>query len=300
LVRLCGLLKEHGVATLALKGPALAAAAYGDIALRQFTDLDILVRERDLVSALAVLQTDGYCSSMPLHGSPAAIPGASQVTLVKPGVIGAIDLHWRLSPSYFALTPEGEELWQRATEVQLNTSSVLTLGHQNLILHLCVHGARHGWQSLSGICDIAAVTRRFKFDWKSLTEHASQLGSLRALLLGCLLAYELLEAEVPESLIAAARCDAWVGRSKRIFYRYFRRLDLNPPRLFQRWLIPASMLSHRAPRLKYILARAFLPAAADWELVTLPRPLSSIYYCIRPLRLTIQNGLKLLTPLLNQ
>ena len=46
LLRLTALLERGGVAPLALKGPALAMAAYGAIVLRQFTDLDLLVRKR--------------------------------------------------------------------------------------------------------------------------------------------------------------------------------------------------------------------------------------------------------------
>ena len=47
LVRLMALLKAGGVEPLALKGPALAMAAYGDVAMRQFTDLDLLVRKHE-------------------------------------------------------------------------------------------------------------------------------------------------------------------------------------------------------------------------------------------------------------
>jgi hypothetical protein len=290
LLRLCRLLTEQGISALALKGPALAASAYGDITLRQFSDLDILVRERDLRTTLEVLQADGFRPFLRLKGSPREIPGGSQLTLVRDRATFAIDLHWRLSPSYFPLTPEGEELWSRATQVNLGAGSVLTLGCEDTLLHLCVHGARHGWQSLSGICDVAAATRRSECDWKALTSRAEARGSLRALLLGCLLAHDLLEADIPATVVKAACHEPSVRRAARVFCRYLHNFSSDSPRLLQRWLIPISMITRPASCLSYLLARAFLPAAADWEFVYLPRPLFPLYYALRPVRLAIQKS----------
>jgi Uncharacterised nucleotidyltransferase len=290
LLRLCHLLTEHGITALALKGPALAASAYGDITLRQFLDLDILVRERDLHTALAVLQADGFRPILRLKGSPRAIPGGSRLTLVRDPSTFAIDLHWRLSPSYFPLTPEGEELWSRATEINLGAGSVLTLGCEDTLLHLCVHGARHGWQSLSGICDVAAAARRADCDWKALTSRAEALGSLCALLLGSLLAHDLLDADIPATIVKAARHEPSVRRAGLVFCRYLHNLRSDSPGLLQRWLIPMSMITPPASCFTYLLARAFLPAAADWEFVSLPRPLFPLYYALRPVRLAIQKG----------
>ena len=47
LIKIMRLLEENHIEALAFKGPALAQTAYGDITLRQFGDLDILIREKD-------------------------------------------------------------------------------------------------------------------------------------------------------------------------------------------------------------------------------------------------------------
>ena len=48
LVRVLRLFAEHGIAALPFKGPTLAQFAYGDPALREFGDLDLLLRPRDV------------------------------------------------------------------------------------------------------------------------------------------------------------------------------------------------------------------------------------------------------------
>jgi hypothetical protein len=47
LLRILDALKEAGIKAMPLKGPVLAQQLYGDVALRQFSDLDILVARED-------------------------------------------------------------------------------------------------------------------------------------------------------------------------------------------------------------------------------------------------------------
>src|SRR5258708_4194656 len=51
LLRSLSLLESHGISAIPMKGPALAASAYGNLGLRHYNDLDILVRERDVIEA---------------------------------------------------------------------------------------------------------------------------------------------------------------------------------------------------------------------------------------------------------
>jgi hypothetical protein len=294
LVRLCRMLEEHCVNSLAVKRPALAAGVYGDLKLRQFTDLDLLVRERDLPAALAALKADGFHPVKRLRKGARGVAGAHEVTLARRQSLCAIDLHWRLSPPYFAFTPEGEELWARATEVDLGPGRVFTLGHEDLMLYLCAHGAKHGWQSLSGVCDVAAAAHTYNYDWEALAARAKVLGGRRTLLLGGLLAHDLLGAAIPGTVITAARGEPAVACAARIFCHYFHRLEVNGPGLFQRWSIPLGMIPGGGARFRYTLARTFLPAAADWELVSLPQVLFPLYYVLRPVRLAWQKGPELM------
>jgi hypothetical protein len=285
LLRLCGLLQSHGVRALALKGPALAASVLRDVALRQFTDLDLLVRECDLAAALEALEADGFRQA-PLHGlAVGKVPGCWEVALTRAQGLFTVDLHWRLSPPYFPFTPEGEDLWTRAIEVDLGPGPVLTLGDEDLMLFLCAHGAKHGWQTLSGVCDISEATRAYQYDWESLAARANSVGSLRMLLLGGLLAHDMLGAEIPPSVIARARGEHSVTRAAMMFSRYFYELGEEGPGLFQRWSIPVALIPGRTERLRYLFGRTFLLAADDLNFVELPQQLLPIYYVVRPLRL---------------
>src|ERR1700687_496371 len=60
LLKILGGFAQNDVEVLAFKGPILAALAYGDLSMRAFTDLDILVRRADIARAALLLMSDGY------------------------------------------------------------------------------------------------------------------------------------------------------------------------------------------------------------------------------------------------
>ena len=60
LLKLLRLLATHNIPAIPFKGPVLAVAVYGDLALRQFVDLDLLVQPQAVLQVKALLHTLGY------------------------------------------------------------------------------------------------------------------------------------------------------------------------------------------------------------------------------------------------
>src|ERR1700730_7765473 len=60
LFRVLQALEKHGVCATPYKGPVLAAQAYGDAAMRQFSDLDIIVPQGQIVAAHDALLAGGF------------------------------------------------------------------------------------------------------------------------------------------------------------------------------------------------------------------------------------------------
>src|SRR5262245_51395668 len=60
LTKVLARLADQDIAAIPYKGPVLARTAYGDVALRRFADLDVLVRRADVVRAVAALRELGY------------------------------------------------------------------------------------------------------------------------------------------------------------------------------------------------------------------------------------------------
>ncbi|MGZ3621132.1 MAG: nucleotidyltransferase domain-containing protein, partial [Candidatus Binataceae bacterium] len=302
LLRLTALLERGGVAPLALKGPALAMAAYGAIVLRQFTDLDLLVRKREAARAVEILGSDGYAPRAGYELADLERPGTYEIAMARAGALTDIDLHWRLIPPYFPLALDSEDLWRRAVRIEIEDAAVLTLAPTDHLLYLCAHGAKHGWQALGGICDLAELIRVCSrhsssaslptpsIDWDELSARAERTGAHRALGLGMILAHELLDAPVPAGVLEAAQREPAIARAARAFIGYVRNPGDAGPGFYQRWAVPLGVIAEPAARLRYVAARALLPSADDREFVRLPLMLYPLYYLLRPVRVALKEG----------
>src|ERR1700681_921232 len=70
LLRLLELFQAAEIPVIPLKGPVLAQILYGDPVLREFEDLDLLVRKRDVLRALQLLNAHGYAVDSSLSWAP--------------------------------------------------------------------------------------------------------------------------------------------------------------------------------------------------------------------------------------
>ena len=66
LCRLIDIFKQAGIEAIPYKGPALALFAYGDLGLRRFVDLDLIVKKSDVPRARDLLFKEDYRLSKPL------------------------------------------------------------------------------------------------------------------------------------------------------------------------------------------------------------------------------------------
>lgn len=290
LIRLTALLERGGVEPLALKGPALAVAAYGAVAQRQFSDLDLLLRESEVRHTVEILQKEGYALRAGYGVADLGLWGAYEIALARPGSLVEVDLHWRLVPAYFPLALDGEDLWRRAVKVEIEGAAVRTLAPGDDLLYLCAHGAKHGWQTLGGICDLAELMRVSSIDWDELWAGAERAGARRMLALGVLLAHELLEAAVPASVLAAVRREPAAVHAARTFIGYVTNPTDSGPGFYQRWSIPLRVIAEPGARLRYLAARALLPSADDRRFLRLPVVLYPLYYLLRPVRAALKEA----------
>ncbi len=306
LIRLSAVLERGGVEALAIKGPALAVAAYGAVTMRQFSDLDLLVRREQVARAVALLQGEGYALAAGYSLADLERRGGFEIAMGRADALTEIDLHWRLVPPYFPIALETEDLWRRAVRVEIEGAAVRTLAPADHLLFLCAHGAKHGWQALGSICDVAALMHAsaggpcadyssanppaHALDWDELVGRAERARAQRALLLALLLAHEVLDAAAPAALLDRARGAPAIVRAARSFIRYVNDPGAGGPGLFQRWLVPLAVIDSPAARLRYFAARALLPSADDRRLVRLPAALRSFYFLLRPLRVMVKEG----------
>lgn len=288
-------LEARGIAGLPYKGPVLAHQLYGDVAFRQMTDLDVLVRPDDLPRALDVLQGLGYRprdrlsprqqrallranNNLPLHG------GAGRVS---------VELHWAFATRHPIASLDLDALRPATRSLRMAGMAVPTFGTEDLLLVLCFHGARHLWERLAWLCDVAELVRSHEIDWDQAISRAERFRSRRVLFLGLRLAQELLDAPLPDRIADRVRSDCGALRLCHEARAWIGAEDDRPAHSrglpFHRFQLRA--LDGLGGRARYLWRALWTPTPEDWQALPLPDPLFPLYYLLRPLRLTTSYGL---------
>jgi hypothetical protein len=296
--QLIHLLEEHEVGVIPYKGPVLAAQLYGDLLLRQCSDLDILVRREDVPRATELLAARSFHPKRPL-----AVPEATYLrdeyarSFVRAEDQMVLELHWTIRPRYCAFRIDPAQFWAGHQWTSVAGTRVRTLAPEDLLLILCVHASWHLWGRLQWISDIAELVRTYPgIDWPRMLTQAQALGSRRMVLLGLLLASSLLDVPLPVVVseqiqadpaitsLAVFACDRLLhetGERPRSETKMAERAYLL--RMRERW----------PDRLGYCLhlARDVVPPSQH-ERTALPLPplLSPLYYVMRPFRLAGKYG----------
>ncbi len=303
LFKLVKALEIHGIPAVPFKGPLLAVSAYQNLALRQFGDLDILVRRRDIVEAGRVIVAQGYrhdiCENDALDERE---PDPDEVAFVDPRFYifngleerSRVDLQWRISGQYCAFSLDEDALWERRTRVSIAGRAVRTFEVTDLLLILCIHGSKHCWEKLKWVCDVAELlrARKSEIDWEEIQRRACKQRTQRILRLGLFLAQQLIGAELPKAISEQVRQDSTTKRlAQQIRNKLFAGAD-RPLRKFKRaiFYIRTRDQWHEGARFcfRYIFqcCQAIVtPTQIERRILPLPMSLSFVYFFFRPLRL---------------
>ncbi len=154
---------EKGVKVIVLKGAALDKVVYGDIGLRTFGDLDLLVKEEDLAYAKKIMSDLEYVSTPDkvteewrkenhFHLPPYIQPEKSIV----------VEIHWNITGDSFHINID--EWWKMAKVIRIDNCQALIPSPEDMIIHLCLHLFNHGYNeiTLRGLCDIFETLRYYK------------------------------------------------------------------------------------------------------------------------------------------
>ncbi|MBI3351135.1 MAG: nucleotidyltransferase family protein [Nitrospirae bacterium] len=285
-------LEAHGIQAIPLKGPVLAETLYGDIASRQFCDLDILVQKRQVLKAKELMIARGYREGLRLNSAQEEfyLRSGCDFNLVhdEKGII--LELHWGITPKYFSF-PFDPEIWKRLERISFSGRTVLTLHREDLLLTLSVHGSKHLWERLGWICDIATLIQYDRgIDWTRIMKQASALGGERMLLLGLFLAHDLLKAPLPEEILQKVRAYPVVKSLATEVVKQFFEKNAGPPGLLKTCRFHLKMREKFQDKSRYCFRLAVTPTAVDWTFLSLPASLFFAYYLVRPVRIIWKYG----------
>jgi hypothetical protein len=293
LLRIIEDFQENGIEAVPFKGPTLAKKAYGDVTLRSFSDLDIMVRKHDVLKAKDVLLIRGYKPQIMFspRQEKGLLKNACEYNFFRKNPSIAVEIHWRFHPEYCSV-PFDEGIWSRLDHVDLEGTQINSFTANDMILILSSHATRHEWSQLKFMSDLAGIISRHQINWDQVASGANEMRIVRILHLGLLLAHDLLGAELPKQTLYEAESDdaAWkIAHS--ISEKLFSDLD-RPDGIIEKYLFWAKARERLSDQARYIFDVGIKPSQADYDAFPMPELFYPAYWVVRPVRLVWQYVLK--------
>ena len=263
LFRILDAFRSRSVDLLLTKGPALSVRCYGDPAFRQYSDLDLVVRQRDIRRATELMIGLGYQPKIPLDAI-AAGKTAGEYNFTKPGTPLLIEFHTERTFRYHPRPLPIENLFERSASVTLDGRAVPVLSFEDELILISIHGAKHFWERLLWIADVAALSQHPAVDWDRVNFAAQEVRADRILNLGLCLAADLLSAPIPAPRQAAISADRALPRLTAGVAGRMSSAEPQPLSLFDRAVFRIRMHRNFLGGARYLVRLTLSPTEEDW------------------------------------
>jgi hypothetical protein len=199
-------LNANGIKVIVLKGAYLSEKLYEDIALRQFSDIDLLIKEADGIRCIKILDQLGF---KPFGNSVYdMIREHTGIVHYLPMVLNgvSIEIHIRLHLKSNNYNIKVNEFIATAIPVSISGVNVYALNTYDLLIHLCVHLDSHfvkGGIQFNGFSDIVNVLDVYgaDIDWSAFIESCRNHECEKVVFKYLLIAFKYFNVNIPEKII---------------------------------------------------------------------------------------------------
>jgi|LakMenEpi03Aug12_release.lakeMendotaPanAssembly.Ray.scaffolds.fasta_scaffold117893_2 hypothetical protein len=301
LVSLLDIFDSHQIIVIPFKGPLIAERFYGDIALREYCDIDLLIDPKDAVKVVQILRSHGYspCEwrntklDENFFASELLTKLSDGYTFQSDSKQIYVDLHWKIMPQkFFCIEPR--EVLRITDSWQFQGRSIESFNVETLLAILCAHGTKHGWQQLGWATDIAEIVQSEKVDWKALLATSRRAGVEQMVLLGLYLTTFLPGSNLPTDIsarISAAPKAVAVGDE--IMHRFCTNPLADPWSELEAWKYFLALKQRWSEKFALLIELATKPTIDEWCLFPLPTKMLFLYRVVRPISLLAQHGPRL-------
>lgn len=285
MLRILQVLKDNDITAIPYKGPLMAIYAYGNLALREFGDIDIYINKSDIEDVKKILNDEGYKNTLKLDSSKETyyIKSQRELNFKKNDLI--IEIHWNVSGFSFSFPNEFYfPINQDFKSITMNNQEMKIFSDEDLILILSVHVAGHIWGRLSWICDIAELIKNSEgIDWQLIIKKARYLAIERILYLNLSLSTKLFDLKLPKKVQDSINKDPLIENLE----KQVLKLIFTPEKFSFRNKVNLrfKMREKKQNGLKDIIRILIIPRSDEWNSFDKNGPMALLYLLKRPIQI---------------
>ena len=287
LIHLIDHLASKGIEVLPHKGLALAEFLYGDMALRQAGDIDLLVHAGELARIQEAVRELGYVPHASLSAAQqrASLKSGYECVFDSQAGRNLLEVQWAILPRFYAIDFNQEDLFRRAVSLKVAGYLMKTLSAEDLFLVLCVHAAKHVWGRLIWLCDLARIMVLPQLDWAWIAEQARKLGIVRIVRVSMLLTSRLLHVDIPAAADLHFGSDAGAeSLANEIEGHITAAAEFNVESV-DYFRLMMRLRENGQDRMRFLSRLILTPGPGEWAALRLPDALFPLYRLVRLWRL---------------
>lgn len=265
LFRILADFSKANIEIIPVKGPVISLLAYDDPAVRSYSDLDLLLRQRDIQQATQRMLALGFDPRVPLSVIQGGrIPG--EYVFRRPGTQCIVELHTERTFRHYPKPMRVEEMFARKRRLSMDGREVPALGLEDELVLTCIHGAKDFWERLMWVSDVAAIVAKHpEIDWGKARRAAAEVGAERMLHVGILLPVLLFGTNLPPGMAEDIRRDPAAEKLCAEIQGWLPYASYRLASVQRRALYRMRMAGGGFAGARYLLRLSLSPAEEDWE-----------------------------------
>lgn len=289
LKRIVALLDAHNIPCVPYKGLISAQQIYGDIALREFEDQDLLVRIDEMAAVKTLLCANGYDVEHALSdAAEAAMYRAREQyhrVFIHRETREKLEVHWKTDPRFPIERTNDPQWWDSLPSVSIAGVTFRTFSAAEQLIILCLHGTKHQGHRLGWMLEVSELIKKDAIDWEWVERSIASLGCRRRVLVSLLLSEKWTHAVLPDRIRAAIDAEPAIDAivadiSARLFTR-----DLLERQEFDRLRLELKLYDRLRQRLAHVIDVTLAPTASEREAMPLPKSVEFFYWPMRMMKL---------------
>ena len=294
MLRLLEIYKQHDILAVPYKGAYLANQYYGDFGLREFSDIDLFVKEEDIDRIKEVMVKEGYESQYNIQPNQEKMffyywcEYNFDLSDKKGNRLYHVEPHFRSNHKICDLDLTVNNFKDDITEITFLGKNIFTLTNEaHLILTTTNHGLNEGWTSLKYIFDLYQILQKDgnTLDWVSLKTSFKKLDILPTFLVGYSMLNALFHIEISLSLKDLVEKKKIKQLTEQRLGKLTHYSKLGFDSQWNKFIFNIKCRTSLISQLKMIYFQSAAPGKAELDIISLPSWLSFLYLFIRPVRI---------------
>lgn len=286
LTKILKLLDSKGINAIPFKGPVLAQYIYGNIGLRVFHDIDILINKSNAILAKKTLMSNDYELDLPVKIDDFLyLELDSEYRFFNVNKNVKAEINWNFEGIFFSFPTDPTFFFRNTKLFNFNGINMHIFSNDNHLLALCIHCAKHDWAKLSWICDISEfIKNEENINWIEVLEKSKKIGVYKIVLINMVLVKDLFQIDIPAEILKELYLDFDTTIITKIKRKLFLPTSSPKPsfNLFEKLIFDLQKRDKLIYGVKDVFNGLFKPSYADYQTFPLTKRLIYIYYILRP------------------